>query len=96
LIVSAAPVNCSDPLALKVATGLTAAVAVEFGYPDTVGLAPRELAGVEYAAGRLEEEGVTGQRVVYSAMISVVTFPILPGQLVIVGAQDVIVYTDVE
>ena len=34
---------------------------------------------------------VTGQTVVYSSMTSVVTWPILPGQLVTVGAQEVIV-----
>ena len=39
---------------------------------------------------------MTGQMVVYSEIISVVSFPILPGQSVTVGAQDVIVYTDVE
>ena len=33
----------------------------------------------------------TGQTVVYRLMISVVTEPILAGQLVTVGAQDVIV-----
>jgi len=34
---------------------------------------------------------VTGQTVVYRSMVSVVTEPILPGQSVISGAQDVMV-----
>lgn len=38
---------------------------------------------------------VTGHTVVYKAIVSVVTLPILAGQLVTVGAQDVIVYTEV-
>lgn len=36
---------------------------------------------------------VTGQTVVYNAIVSVVTLPILAGQFVTVGAQLVIVYT---
>jgi hypothetical protein len=38
---------------------------------------------------------VTGQTVVYKAIVSVVTLPILAGQSVTVGAQDVMVYTEV-
>lgn len=38
---------------------------------------------------------VTGHTVVYRLITSVVTDPILAGQLVTVGAQDVIVYTEV-
>jgi hypothetical protein len=37
----------------------------------------------------------TGQIVVEIAMVSVVTLPILAGQFVTVGAQEVTVYTDV-
>lgn len=36
---------------------------------------------------------VTGHTVVYNAIVSVVTLPILAGQFVTVGAQLVIVYT---
>ena len=36
-----------------------------------------------------------GQTVVYSATVSVVTWPSLAGQLVTVGAQEVTVYTRV-
>jgi len=35
----------------------------------------------------------TGQTVVYRAIVSVVTFPILAGQLVTSGAQEVTMYT---
>ena len=38
---------------------------------------------------------VTGQTVVYILIISVVTWPSLEGQSVTLGAQDVIVYTEV-
>jgi hypothetical protein len=38
---------------------------------------------------------VTGHTVVYRLITSVVTDPILAGQLVTVGAQDVMVYTEV-
>ena len=41
-------------------------------------------------AGALVE---TGQTVVERMIVSVVTLPILAGQLVTVGAQEVIVYT---
>lgn len=38
---------------------------------------------------------MTGQIVVYKLITSVVTCPILAGQLVTVGAHEVTVYTDV-
>jgi len=77
-----------------VVAGLTAAVPVELADTDTAGLVAKDTTGVGDAAPGLEE--ATGRLVAYSEMISVVTFPILPGQSVTVGAQDVIVYTDVE
>lgn len=36
-------------------------------------------------------EGLTGQIVVYNAIVSVVTYPLFAGQFVTVGAQEVIV-----
>lgn len=52
-------------------------------------------AGVDVGAvwPPLPSAAVTGQMVVYKLITSVVTLPILDGQSVTVGAQDVIVYT---
>jgi hypothetical protein len=52
-------------------------------------------AGTEVGTAEDVSVAVTGQMVVYKAIVSVVTLPILPGQLVTVGAQEVTVYTDV-
>jgi len=47
--------------------------------------------GAEVDVGTEDSVSVTGQTVVYRLMISVVTEPILAGQLVTSGAQDVMV-----
>jgi hypothetical protein len=49
--------------------------------------------GVAEAEGPMVGFDPTGQTVVYRAIVSVVTLPILAGQLVTVGAQDVMVYS---
>jgi len=65
-------------------TELTGAARVVTGADGPAG--PAGPAGAEEAAA-----AVIGQIVVYSEMISVVTWPILAGQFVTSGAQDVIV-----
>lgn len=50
---------------------------------------------VAIVAGEETATEETGQIVVETAMISVVTLPIWAGQFVTVGAQEVTVYTDV-
>jgi len=59
---------------------------------DVVGTAG---AVVGTVAGEETATDETGQIVVEIAIVSVVTLPILAGQLVTVGAQEVTVYTDV-
>lgn len=53
---------------------------------------------VVYAAGTevlVDWASAMGQTVVYNATVSVVTFPMRAGQSVTLGAQEVMVYTDV-
>lgn len=76
-------------------TELKGAYPVAFAYIDIGGLVAGDTEGVTAAATVLEGEEMTGHIVVYNEMTSVVIDPILPGQSVIVAAQDVIVYTDV-
>lgn len=59
---------------------LDCGLAVEMGYADPVRVCV----------------SVTGQMVVYSEIVSVVTEPRRAGQFVIDGAQEVIVYIEVE
>lgn len=47
---------------------------------------------VDVVSSGPEPDSVTGQIVVYSSIVSVVTFPILAGQFVTVAAHEVIVY----